>query len=73
MHEFIHGLTERNFDNRTVGLIENGSWAPMAAKVMCEMLSGTKNVTFTDTAVIILSSVNEESRLAIKALAKELI
>ena len=73
MHEFIHGLTERNFDNRTVGLIENGSWAPMAAKVMREMLSGTKNVTFTDTAVKILSSVNEESRLAIKALAKELI
>ena len=73
MHEFIHGLTERNFDNRTVGLIENGSWAPMAAKVMREMLSGTKNVTFTDTAVRILSSVNEESRLAIKALAKELI
>jgi flavorubredoxin len=73
MHEFIHGLTERNFDNRTVGLIENGSWAPMAAKVMREMLSGTKNVTFTDTTVKILSAVNDESRLAIKELAEELI
>jgi flavorubredoxin len=73
MHEFIHGLTERNFDNRTVGLIENGSWAPMAAKVMREMLSGTKNVTFTETTVKILSAVNDDSRLAIKALAEELV
>ena len=73
MREFIHGLTERNFDNRTVGLIENGSWAPSAAIVMREMLSKAKNITFTDTTVRILSSVNEESRLAIKELAKELI
>jgi flavorubredoxin len=73
MHEFIHGLTERNFDNRTVGLIENGSWAPMAAKVMREMLSGTKNVTFTETTVKILSALNDDSRLAIKALAEELL
>ena len=73
MREFIHGLTERNFDNRTVGLIENGSWAPSAAIVMREMLLKAKNITFTDTTVRILSSVNEESRLAIKELAKELI
>ena len=73
MHEFIHGLRERNFDNRTVGLIENGSWAPMAAKVMREMLSGAKNITFTDTTVKILSALNEESELTVKALAEELV
>ena len=73
MHEFIHGLRERNFDNRTVGLIENGSWAPMAANVMRGMLSGAKNITFTDTTVKILSALNEESELTVKALAEELV
>ena len=72
MKEFIHHLTERNYQNRTVGLIENGSWAPMAAKVMTEMLEGSKNLTFTDTTVKIFSALNDENRAQIKALAKEL-
>ena len=55
MREFIEHLTARNFQNRTVALIENGSWAPLAAKVMREMLSSSKNITFTDTTVKILS------------------
>ena len=72
MKEFIHHLTERDFQNRTVGLIENGSWAPMAARVMREMLAGSKNLTFTKTTVKILSALNEESRGQIEAMANEL-
>ena len=72
MKEFIHHLTERNYQNRTVALIENGSWAPMAAKIMKEMLSGSKNLTFAETPVKILSALNEESTTAIDNLAKEL-
>ena len=72
MKEFIHHLTERNFQNRTVGLIENGSWAPMAARVMTKMLEGSKNLTFTNTTVKILSSMNDANRAQIDALAEEL-
>ena len=72
MKEFIHHLTERGFKNRTVALIENGSWAPQAAKTMRAMLDGCKNLTFTDTTVRILSAVNDESSAQIDALAKEL-
>ena len=72
MKEFIHHLTERNFQNRTIGIMENGSWAPMAAKVMRKMLEGSKNLTFTDTTVRILSALNDESRAQIEALAQEL-
>ena len=72
MKEFIHHLTERNFQNRTIGLMENGSWAPMAAKVMRKMLEGSKNLVFTDTTVKILSALNEDSRAQIEALAGEL-
>ena len=72
MREFIDHLTERGFKNRTVGLIENGSWAPLAAKVMRERLSTAKNLDFTDTTVRILSALNEESLAAIDALAEEL-
>ena len=72
MREFIHHLTERNFQGRTVGLMENGSWAPQAAKVMRRMLEGSKNLTFTDTTVKILSSLNEDSRAQVEALANEL-
>ena len=72
MKEFIHHLTERDFQNRTVGLIENGSWAPMAARVMREMLAGSKNLTFTKTTVRILSALNEGSRGQIEAMANEL-
>ena len=72
MKEFIHHLTERNFQNRTVGLIENGSWAPQAAKVMRRMLEGSKNLTFTDTTVKVLSALSEESRAQVEAMANEL-
>ena len=73
MKEFIHHLTERNYQNRTVGLIENGSWAPAAAKTMRKLLEGSKNLTFTDTTVTILSALNDTSRAQIEALANELL
>ena len=72
MHTFIHGLTERNFQNRTVGIIENGSWAPQAAKVMKEMFSKSKNLKFTDTTVRIMSALNEQSSQQLETLASEL-
>ena len=72
MKEFIHHLTERNFCNRTVALIENGSWAPLAAKVMKTMLAECQNLTFTETNVRILSALNETSSAQVEALAKEL-
>jgi len=72
MKEFIHHLTERNFQNRTIGLMENGSWAPQAAKVMRRMLEGSKNLTFTDTTVKILSALNDDSKAQIEAMAEEL-
>ncbi|MBQ7384577.1 MAG: flavin reductase [Clostridia bacterium] len=72
MREFINHLTERNYSNRTVALIENGSWAPLAAKVMRGMLESSKNITFTDTTVKIMSALNEESSSALEALAEEL-
>ena len=73
MREFIHHLTERNFRSRTVGLMENGSWAPTAAKVMGKMLEGCKDLTFTGTTVRILSALNGDSRAQITALAEELL
>ena len=72
MKEFIHHLTERNFQNRTIALMENGTWAPLAAKVMRGMFAGSKNLTFTDTTVRILSALNDESKAQIEALADEL-
>ena len=72
MREFIEHLTERNFSNRTIGLIENGSWAPMAAKTMKKMLEGCKNLEFTDTTVKIMSALNETSSAQIEKLADEL-
>ena len=72
MRTFIEHLTERNFSNRTVALIENGSWAPQAAKVIKEMLSSGKNIKFADNTVHIRSALNEESRNQIDALADEL-
>ncbi len=72
MKEFIHHLTERNYQNRTVGMIENGSWAPMAAKVMSKMLESSKNLTFTDTTVKLLSALSDESRAQVEALSAEL-
>ncbi len=72
MREFINHLTERNFQNRTVAFIENGSWAPLAAKVMKGMLANCKNLTYADTTVKILSALNEESTAQLNALADEL-
>ena len=72
MKEFIHHLTDRNFQNRIIGLMENGSWAPMAAKVMKGMFEKSKNITFTDTTVKILSAISDESAAQCDALAEEL-
>ena len=72
MREFINHLTERNFSNKQIGLIENGSWAPLAAKTMHKMLEGCKNLQFTDTTVKITSALNDESREQVEALANEL-
>ena len=72
MREFINHLTERNYQNRTVAFIENGSWAPLAAKVMKEMLASSKNITFAENSVKILSALNEESSAALDNLANEL-
>lgn len=72
MQTFIDGLKERNFQNRTIGIIENGSWAPVAAKNIKSMMEGCKNLTWTETAVTIKSGVKEETKAQIKALADEL-
>ncbi len=72
MKEFIHHLTERNYQNRTIGLMENGSWAPLAAKVMKGMFAESKNITFTDTTVRILSALSAESKEQVEEMANEL-
>ena len=72
MKEFIHHLTERNFQNRTVGMIENGTWAPVAAKFMAKMLENSKNLTYTQNNVKIFSALNDDSRAQLTALAEEL-
>lgn len=72
MREFINHLVERNFQNRTVAFIENGSWAPTAAKVMKGMLEKCKNLTYADTTVKIMSALNEESNASLDSLANEL-
>ena len=72
MREFIHHLTERNFQNRRVAFIENGSWAPMATRTMRSMLEGCKNLQYMLATVKILSAMTEENKAEIKALAKEL-
>ncbi len=72
MNDFITRLTEHNFQNRTVGLIENGTWAPLAAKVMKEMLSKCKKISWLNTTVKIMSAVNEENRRQMEAMADEL-
>ena len=72
MNDFITRLAEHNFQNRTVGLIENGSWAPLAAKVMKEMLSKCKKINWLNTTVKIRSAVNEENRRQMEAMADEL-
>lgn len=72
MKEFIHHLTERGYQKRTVGLIENGTWASTAAKVMRDMLQNSKELQFTETTVTIKSALNEASEAQLNALAEEL-
>ncbi|MBO7738768.1 MAG: FprA family A-type flavoprotein, partial [Oscillospiraceae bacterium] len=72
MKEFIHHLTERNYSNRTVAFVENGTWAPTATKVMKAMLEKSKNSTYTESGVKIMSALNDESRAQLEALAAEL-
>lgn len=72
MQNFIDHLTARNYQGRTVGMIENGAWAPMAAKVMKKMLETSKNLTYTDTIVTVKCALNDASRAQIDALADEL-
>ena len=73
MRDFIQHLTERNYQNRTVAMMENGTWAPVAIKVMKKMLEGSKNITYTENNVRILSAMNQENKAQIEALAKELV
>ena len=72
MHTFIEHLTERFYQNRTVGLIENGTWAPVAKKTMHSMLEGCKNIKFLETSVTIKSALKDDSRAALAQMAKEL-
>lgn len=73
METFIHALTERAYQNRTIGLIENGTWAPVANKAMKSMFEKSKNITFTDTSVTILSSMKEADKEKLNQLAEELL
>ncbi|MBQ1950334.1 MAG: FprA family A-type flavoprotein [Clostridia bacterium] len=73
MRTFVHELLERGYKNRTVGVMENGCWAPIAAKTIKKMLESSKDITFTDTTVTIHAALNDTSRQQIRALAKELL
>ena len=72
MKTFIHHLTGRSYQNRTVALMENGSWAPVAAKKMREMLAQSKDLTFIEPTVTIQSALNDSSKAAIDSLVAEL-
>ena len=72
MKQFIDHLTERNYQNRTIGLIENGSWTPLAIKIMKGMFEKSKNITWLESNVTIKSALNDDSRIQIEAMAKEL-
>ncbi len=73
MRDFIHDLLERGYKNRTIGVIENGSWAPVAANVIKKAFENSKNITFTDTTVTIRSAINEQNQAQIAVLADELL
>ena len=73
MRDFIGDLAERGYQNRTIALMENGTWAPNAIKVMRGMLEGFKNITYTENSVTIKSALKDDSRAQIKALAQELV
>ena len=72
MKQFIEHLTERNFQNRTVAIIENGSWAPAAARVIRKMLENSQNITYTETTVTIISALTEENKAGLEKMAEEL-
>ena len=73
MHEFVVHLVEHGYQNRLVGLIENGSWAPQAASVIKKLMDGCKNITFTDTTVTILSALKPDNRAQISQLVQQLL
>ena len=73
MKTFIEHLTERNYQNKTIGLIENGSWASMAGKVMTGMFEKSKNITWLETSVKIMSSMDEQNKADIEKMAEELM
>ncbi len=73
MHTFLHGLTERNYQNRTIGIIENGTWAPTAGRVIKSAFEKSKNITWLDTTVTIKSAMNAENEAQIEAMADELM
>lgn len=73
MKQFIEHLTERNFQNRTIAIIENGSWAPAAARTIKNMLENSQNITWTDTTVTIKSAMTEENKAELEKLAEELL
>ena len=73
MRDFLHDLTEHSFKNRTVGIIENGSWMPMAAKTVRKMLESSQNVVFTDTTVSIRAAMDDQSIAAMDAMVNELL
>ena len=73
MEDFIRRLLERNFQNRRIGLIENGSWAPMAAKVIKGMFEKSKNITFTDTTITITSAMKEQDKEQMEKMILELL
>ena len=73
MKEFIHHLTDRNYQNRKIGLIENGTWNPLAAKVMTQMFENSKNITFCPTVVTIKTAMNDETVNELEKLAEEIL
>ena len=73
MKTFIEHLTERNYQNKTIGLIENGSWASMAGKVMTGMFEKSKNITWLETSVKIMSSMDDQNKADIEKMAEELL
>ena len=73
MQEFLHHLANKNYQNRKVGIVENGTWAPMAGKCMKDMLENMKNITICETQVTIRSKLNEASRAKLEELAEEIL
>lgn len=72
MHAFLHALTERSFQNRTVAFMENGTWAPAAARIMAAALEKSKNITFAQEKVTMKSAMNQDTKASIRRLAEEL-